>query len=113
MATTITIPDGYQVQMQPNGQFQIIPSQQVGFNPQPIHYENYEKSDKYIEDSSDDQLIDGININYIKSKKLNLSREERKLLEFCHSIDMREFLREEFEKHPLYYDDEGNLKKGW
>ena len=34
---------------------------------------------------------------------------ERKILEFCHNRDIKEFLREEFEKHPIKLNENGEL----
>lgn len=34
---------------------------------------------------------------------------ERQILEFCHNHDMKEYLREEFEKHPIRLDEDGGL----
>lgn len=38
-----------------------------------------------------------------------LNRYERDLLEFCAGRNMKEYLREEFEKHPIRLDENGNL----
>lgn len=38
-----------------------------------------------------------------------ISSMERKILEFCHNRNMKEFLREEFEKHPIRLDENGEL----
>jgi hypothetical protein len=38
-----------------------------------------------------------------------LSSMERQILEFCHNRDMKEFLREEFEKHPIRLNGNGEL----
>ena len=37
-----------------------------------------------------------------------ISRMERQILEFCHGRDMVEFVREEFRKNPILYDENGN-----
>ena len=42
-----------------------------------------------------------------KAPKLN--QAERALLEFCHERDMHEFLREEFERHPIKLNGDGEL----
>ena len=47
---------------------------------------------------------------FFKIPKIN--KAEREILEFCHNRDMREFLREEFEKHPIKLDENGNLIGG-
>lgn len=38
-----------------------------------------------------------------------LNSFERQLLEFCHGRDMKKFLKEEFEKHPIHLNDDGEL----
>lgn len=42
-----------------------------------------------------------------KAPKINSM--ERKILEFCAGRNMKEFLREEFEKHPIKLNENGNL----
>lgn len=42
-----------------------------------------------------------------KAPKLN--QAERALLEFCHDRDMHEFLKEEFERHPIKLNGDGEL----
>lgn len=104
MATTITIPDGYNLQMLPNGQFQIVPNdiqQQEAYSNTNDYHQQHNANNNYGKYDEFNQI-----------KKPTLSREERQLLEFCTSVDMREFIREEFEKHPLIWED-GILKKGW
>lgn len=44
--------------------------------------------------------------------KLNppkLNREEYDILKFCHERDMKQFLKEEFEKHPIILNEQGEL----
>lgn len=43
------------------------------------------------------------------ANKPKLNRFERELLEFCHNTDMKTLLREEFGKHQIELDTEGNL----
>ena len=45
----------------------------------------------------------------VGGKVPKLTSAERQILEFCHGRDMRKFLKEEFEKHPIRLDEEGNL----
>lgn len=104
MATTITIPDGYNLQMLPNGQFQIVPNDIQ-------QQETYSNTNDYHQQHNTNNNYGKYN-EFNQTKKPTLSREERQLLEFCASVDMREFIREEFEKHPLIWED-GILKKGW
>ena len=100
MATTITIPDGYTVNMLPNGKFEIVQTQQ----PQQIYQQPQEYYQKPFQQ----------NINEQNKKKIKFSREERQLLEFCHKTNMIEFLRENVEKHPLIWDEErGPYIEGW
>lgn len=42
-------------------------------------------------------------------KAPKLTREEYEVLAFCHGRDMRQFLKEEFEKHPIILDEDGCL----
>ena len=42
-------------------------------------------------------------------RKPKLNKMERQILEFCHERDMKKFLKEEFEKHPIILDDDGGL----
>lgn len=46
---------------------------------------------------------------YHMGKIDKLNREEFELLKFCSERDMRKFLKEEFEKHPIKLDDDGGL----
>lgn len=41
----------------------------------------------------------------IKGNIKKLAKEELDLLQFCHDTDMKKFLKEEFEKHPLETPD--------
>ena len=47
-----------------------------------------------------------------RSGKIKLTEAEMDLVRFCHGRDMKAFLKEEFEKHPIKYDEEGNLIGG-
>ena len=38
-----------------------------------------------------------------------LTRDEYEVLQFCHNRDMRQFLKEEFEKHPIILNEDGEL----
>lgn len=68
-----------------------------------VFYEgNYEKADERFE-----AALAKMRMGFKKPPKLNSM--ERRILEFCHNRDMKEFLREEFEKHPIKLDDDGNL----
>lgn len=67
------------------------------------YYEgNYERSEETFGKS-----IAEMKLGLKKVPKINAM--ERKILEFCHNRDIKEFLREEFEKHPIKLDDNGNL----
>lgn len=67
------------------------------------YYEgSYEKQDKNFNGA-----LDALRLKLKKAPKINPM--ERKILEFCHNRDMKEFLREEFEKHPIRLDPDGNL----
>lgn len=41
-----------------------------------------------------------------------LTSAERQILEFCHGRDMKKFLKEEFERHPIRLDENGELIGG-
>lgn len=41
-----------------------------------------------------------------------LTPMERQILEFCHNRDMKKFLREEFDKHPIILNEDGELVGG-
>lgn len=62
---------------------------------------DYEKEDSKFESAIAKML------RVRKVPKIN--RAEREILEFCHNRNMKEFLREEFEKHPIKLDENGNL----
>ena len=125
MAMTITIPDGYNVQMMPNGQFQIVLNQQQNNIPQVAEEEypqEYSEQMVYEEDTND--YFDDVeskdsffrqfnNINKYRQKKIELTRAERELLEFCHRTDMKKFLKENVQDKPFIVDDNGNWSKGW
>lgn len=49
--------------------------------------------------------------NYRNGKIPKLNEGERSILEFCHNTDMKTFLKDEFEKHPIVLDEDGGLVK--
>jgi hypothetical protein len=102
MPTTITIPDGYSLEMGSNGEFKIVPNTNVSNVNRKYTDECENRTNRFYED-----------LLKLKQKKFTLTREEMSLLEFCDSINVKEFLREEFTKHPLVFDANGNLKKMW
>lgn len=53
--------------------------------------------------------LDRLRMDYKAGKIPKINAAERKILEFCHERDMKEFLREEFEKHPIVLDEDGGL----
>ena len=55
------------------------------------------------------QNTDELRHMYRSGKIPKLKNEEFELLKFCHDRNMREFLREEFRKHPINLDSQGNL----
>lgn len=68
----------------------------------------YDYDDKVLDerfDAAARQLFRGGKIPKINAM-------ERKILEFCHNRDMKEFLREEFERHPIRLDENGELIGG-
>ena len=46
---------------------------------------------------------------YRSGKISKITRAERELLEFCHERDMIAFLREEFRRNPILYDENGEI----
>ena len=70
-------------------------------NVEPHEYD-YSAGDKLFE-----RNIARMKMGVMKVPKL--SYEERKLLEFCHGRDMKQFLKEEFEKHPIILNEDGEL----
>jgi hypothetical protein len=44
-----------------------------------------------------------------RTGKIKLTEAEMDLVRFCHGRDMKAFLKEEFEKHPIKLDESGNL----
>lgn len=42
-------------------------------------------------------------------KAPKITRDEYEVLEFCHNRNMKEFLREEFRKHPIVLNENGEL----
>ena len=68
---------------------------------------NYYNGNYDYADISFSNAYDVLKYRIKKAPKINSM--ERKILEFCHNRDMKEFLREEFEKHPIRLDESGNL----
>lgn len=67
------------------------------------YYEgNYEQADEAFS-----KALAEMRFGLKKMPKINSM--ERKILEFCHNRDMKEFLREEFEKHPIKLNENGEL----
>ena len=46
---------------------------------------------------------------YRSGKISKITSAERELLEFCHGRDMIAFLREEFRRNPILYDENGEV----
>ena len=47
-----------------------------------------------------------------RSGKIKLTEAEMDLVRFCHGRDMKAFIKEEFEKHPIVLDENGCLVGG-
>lgn len=47
-----------------------------------------------------------------RTGKIKLTEAEMDLVRFCHGRDIKAFLKEEFEKHPIKLDENGNLIGG-
>lgn len=66
-------------------------------------------------DVLEENQIQGISeFNMLKAqfragKISKINRAEREILEFCHGRDMVEFVREEFRRNPILYDEYGNV----
>lgn len=46
---------------------------------------------------------------YRQGKIKKLDESEMDVLKFCHGRDMKEFIREEFKKNPIIYDENGDI----
>ena len=70
---------------------------------------NYNWEEQYSESEriADERFEAALKCVHIKPPKLNSAEFE--ILEFCHSRDMRKFLKEEFEKHPIRLNESGEL----
>lgn len=53
--------------------------------------------------------LENLRLKYKLGDIPKITNIERQILEFCHSRNMMEFLREEFEKHPIVLDENGGL----
>ena len=78
--------------------------------------EEYEKAIGQQTQRFDDDLMPDRRFEYELAKMRmglkkapKLSSDERALLEFCHERNMHEFLREEFERHPIKLNGSGEL----
>lgn len=69
-------------------------------------YDNAMSYDDALSDAKFEQAIIKMKNGF---KKPKLNRAELKLLEFCHGRDMKEFLREQFEKYPIKLNANGEL----
>ena len=68
--------------------------------------------DQYIlsESIGDDRWESAIREIEMGVRKVpKLTREEYEVLQFCHGRDMRQFLKEEFERHPIILNEDGEL----
>ena len=70
---------------------------------------NYNWEEQYAESErlADERFEAALKSVCIKPPKLNSAEFE--ILEFCHGRDMRKFLKEEFEKHPIRLNESGEL----
>lgn len=71
---------------------------------QPIEIDG---GDKFEKDMSTAALRD-----LYRSGKIKLTEAEMDLVRFCHGRDMKAFLKEEFEKHPIILNEDGALVGG-
>lgn len=64
----------------------------------------------YIDaDARFEEAIAKLRFGMLGKKKPQLNSMERQILEFCHGRDMRQYLKEEFEKHPIHLNEDGEL----
>lgn len=70
--------------------------------PVELEYSGYE-------DDNFNKALDNMHLQYQLGNIPKLNHAEREILEFCDARDMREFIREEFEKHPIKLNDNGEL----
>ena len=62
--------------------------------------------------SKDEQFyrdLESLRFRYRTGDIPKITEAEYDLLTFCHNRDMIQFLREEFEKHPIILDENGGL----
>lgn len=82
----------------------------------PMLNESIANEYKPIEIEVNDKFAKNSDINVLRdmyrSGKIKLSEAEMDLVRFCHGRDMKAFIKEEFEKHPIRLDGEGNLIGG-
>lgn len=64
----------------------------------------------YIDaDARFEEAIAKLKLGMKGGKKPQLNSMERQILEFCHGRDMKQYLKEEFEKHPIHLNEDGEL----
>ena len=64
---------------------------------------NMDKDEQFYRD------LENLRLKYKLGDIPKITNIERQILEFCHSRDMIQFLKEEFEKHPILLDEDGGL----
>lgn len=66
---------------------------------------------KYTQEEIDSiqKELSGLRDLYRSGQVQQISKIERQILEFCHSRDMIKFLREEFDKHKIVLNEQGEL----
>jgi len=75
--------------------------------------EEYDYSGSMTErDKIFEKDLAALRLKYKTGQIPKINAAERQILEFCHDRDMIEFLREEFEKHPIVLDEDGGLVGG-
>lgn len=75
------------------------------FNWGSEQYDNY--LNEAVGDERFERAIRDLKMGLKKVPKL--TKDEYDVLAFCHGRDMRQFLKEEFEKHPIVLDENGCL----
>ena len=72
-----------------------------------VIWEDPQVFDETIGDRRFDVAVKAMKSGIMKVPKI--TRDEYEVLKFCHERNMRQFLKEEFEKHPIILDENGGL----
>ena len=132
---TIIVPDGFELKNVGNNQYAVVPKQSTYADPTPstpqrnsFFRETPESREDYDFADRDRELLTSRNRDDIFDRRYNgdnnflhelykqgkikkLDRYEMDLLKFCNGINVREFIKEEFDRHPIILkkDDNGYM----